>query len=382
MKITIVLGAFLPVPPVMGGAVEKVWLTLAQEFARLGHEVTIVSRAVAQFPRREMANGVRHIRVRGFDTPRSLLWLKCLDLIYSFRALSVLPPADILVTNTFWLPFLSRSARRGRIYVHVARYPKGQMRFYGRGARLQAPSKAVANAIANEAPALARKISVVPYPAPSPLAEVALAGVAERNKIILYVGRVHPEKGVHLLVSAFAAGARTVFAEWNLMIVGPTEERFGGGGESYLDSLKRSADAADHVKFAGGVFDPGALEKTYRAAKLFVYPSLAEQGESFGLAPLEAMTHGCAVLVSDLACFRDFIRDGETGFIFDHRAEDPARTLRNEIEKITKDETLLACVADSGYRKSEQYSLPRVAEQFLSDFKSVMQNSDAGSPSR
>jgi glycosyltransferase involved in cell wall biosynthesis len=372
MKITIVLGAFLPVPPVMGGAVEKVWLTLAQEFARLGHEVTIVSRAVAQFPRREMVNGVRHIRIRGFDTPRSLLWLKFLDLIYSFRALPVLPPADILVTNTFWLPVLSRSAKRGRIYVHVARYPKGQMRFYGRAARLQAPSKAVANAIANEAPALARKISVVPYPAPSPLAQSAPAGVAERNKIILYVGRVHPEKGVHLLVSAFAAGARTVFAEWSLMIVGPTEERFGGGGESYLASLKRSADAgADRVKFAGGVFHPGELEKTYRVARLFVYPSLAERGESFGLAPLEAMTHGCAVLVSDLACFHDFIREGETGFIFDHRAEEPVRILGNEMENITKNETLLARVADAGYRKSGEYALPRVAEQFLSDFKSV-----------
>ena len=32
MKITIVLGAFLPVPPVMGGAIEKSWFTLAQEF--------------------------------------------------------------------------------------------------------------------------------------------------------------------------------------------------------------------------------------------------------------------------------------------------------------------------------------------------------------
>jgi glycosyltransferase involved in cell wall biosynthesis len=383
MKITIVLGAFLPVPPIMGGAVEKVWFTLAREFAKLGHEVTIVSRAVAQFPSREIAEGVDHIRVRGFDTPRSLLWLKFLDLIYSVRAIPVLPAADILVTNTFWLPFQLRSAKRGRVYVHVARYPKGQMRFYGRAARLQAPSQAVADAIANEAPRLAQKISVVPYPAPAPLAEAAPARLTERDKVILYVGRVHPEKGVHLLVTAFAARARTVFAEWSLMIVGPTEEQLGGGGESYFTSLQRSTGAAaDRVTFSGALFDSAELEKTYRAARLFVYPSLAERGESFGLGPLEAMTHGCAVLVSDLACFHDFIHDGETGFVFDHRAEDPARTLAEEIEKLTKDETLLARVADAGYRKSEQYSLPRVAEQFLSDFRSVMQNSDAGSPSR
>ena len=36
MKITIVLGAFFPVPPTMGGGVEKVWFTLAPEFVKRG----------------------------------------------------------------------------------------------------------------------------------------------------------------------------------------------------------------------------------------------------------------------------------------------------------------------------------------------------------
>jgi len=79
MKITIVLGAFLPVPPVMGGAVEKVWFALSQEFARRGHEVVLVARALPELPRSETRDDVRHLRVRGFDTPRSLLWLKFLE---------------------------------------------------------------------------------------------------------------------------------------------------------------------------------------------------------------------------------------------------------------------------------------------------------------
>src|SRR5207253_8522157 len=138
MKITIVLGAFFPVPPVMGGAVEKVWFALSQEFARRGHEVVLVSRALPELPRSETRAGVKHLRLRGFDMPRSLVWLKFLDLLYSFNTMSVLPEADILVTNTFWLPILIRNLRRGKIYVQVARYPKGQMRFYRRAARLQA----------------------------------------------------------------------------------------------------------------------------------------------------------------------------------------------------------------------------------------------------
>ena len=90
MKITIVLGAFLPVPPVMGGAVEKVWFALSREFARRGHEVVLVSRALPELPRSETRASVKNLRVRGFDTPRSLLWLKFLDLIYSIRTMSVL----------------------------------------------------------------------------------------------------------------------------------------------------------------------------------------------------------------------------------------------------------------------------------------------------
>jgi glycosyltransferase involved in cell wall biosynthesis len=200
---------------------------------------------------------------------------------------------------------------------------------------------------------------------------------------MLFVGRVHPEKGVHLLIDAFTDDARNLFAEWKLMIVGPEEERLGGGGESYLASLKHSAERANNrVTFTGPIFDAVELEQTFRGAKLFIYPSLAERGESFGLAPLEAMTHGCAVLVSSLDCFQDFIRDRETGFVFDHRSKSSVETLRKKMEKIIGDETLLARVADAGYRKSADYSIGRVADRFLDDFNLLIGRSHAGTTNR
>ena len=371
MKITIVLGAFFPVPPTMGGGVEKVWFTLAPEFAKRGHEVVMISRKLSRLPREEMIDGVRHVRVDGFDTPRSLVWLKFLDLIYSRRVMSILAAADIVVTNTFWLPILLRDPKRGKVYVHVGRYPKGQMRFYGGAARLQAPSHAIADQIAKEAPHIANKVKAIPYPITT-IASYA-PPLGDRDKIILFVGRVHPEKGVHVLVNAFVSGARSAFVDWKLMIVGPTETKLGGGGNTYLDSLRRAANkASDKINFTGSIFDPADLARTFQNARLFVYPSLSERGESFGLAPLEAMAHGCAVLVSNLDCFHDFIRDNETGFIFDHRAQPITETLRAKIDNILADETPLARVAAAGYEKSAEYSPERVTEQFLKDFESVI----------
>ncbi|HLW34093.1 MAG TPA: glycosyltransferase family 4 protein [Chthoniobacterales bacterium] len=373
MKITIVLGAFFPVPPTMGGGVEKVWFALAPQFAKRGHDVVLISRKMGDLPKEEIIDGVKHLRVDGFDTPRSLIWLKFLDLIYSFRVKSILPRADVVVTNTFWLPVVLRDAKCGKVYVQVARYPKGQMRLYNKAARLQAPSHAVARAIAAEAPRLAPKVAVVPNPTADPAIGAPPPAIADREKIILFVGRVHPEKGVHLLVEAFVRGTRGALKDWKLMIVGPTETKLGGGGAGYLSALQRSAaECKDRVIFAGSIFDPNELAKAFRSARVFVYPSLAERGESFGLAPLEAMTHGCAAVVSSLECFGDFIRDKETGFVFDHRSEHPAESLRQKVESIVADEALLIRVAEAGHRKSAEYSPERVADLFIADFSSLV----------
>src|ERR1700719_2346500 len=264
MKITIVLGAFFPAPPTMGGGVEKVWFGLAPEFVKRGHDVVVVSRKMPGLPPEETIDGVKHLRISGFDTPRSLVCLKFLDLIYSLRTMSILPNADIIVTNTFWLPILLRNAKHGWVYVQVARYPKGQMRFYGKAARLQAPSHAVARAIAAEAPRLAQKVSVVPNPVPVSKIALPPPAIVDRDKIILFVGRVHPEKGVHVLVDAFASGARAAFADWKLMIVGPTQTKLGGGGEAYSALLRRAAEKAEgRITFAGPIFDAAKLAAAF-----------------------------------------------------------------------------------------------------------------------
>ncbi|HEX8280882.1 MAG TPA: glycosyltransferase family 4 protein, partial [Chthoniobacterales bacterium] len=225
-----------------------------------------------------------------------------------------------------------------------------------------------------EVPALARTVKVIPYPRPE-ADDANVPAFNTRAKTLLYVGRVHPEKGLHLLIDAFTRLPAAVREHWKLVVIGPWESRLGGGGEEYRARLQTAAAGHAKIELRGSIFDPAELEREFRSARLFIYPSLAEKGETFGLAPLEAMAHGCAVLVSDLGCFHDFVQEGRTGFIFNHRSGEPAHTLREKIENVLRDEPLLARVAENGFAKSQEYRLSSVARQFLQDFEQVIHES-------
>jgi glycosyltransferase involved in cell wall biosynthesis len=100
------------------------------------------------------------------------------------------------------------------------------------------------------------------------------------------------------------------------------------------------------------------------------------RGETFGLAPLEAMTHGCAVLVSDLGCFRDFILPNETGFVFEGSASDPADSLVVAFRDALSDPVRLEGIARAGQLKSEEFSCARVADKFLIDFENLISDGE------
>lgn len=363
MRITIVQGAFLPVPPILGGAVEKVWFNLGQEFARRGHEVVHLSRAHPKLPRHEVIGGVRHERVSGFASPRGFARRTLLDFWYALRVRARLPRADIVVTNTFWLPALIRRRSRGAVYVHVARYPKGQLWLYRRAA-LQTVSEPIREAILAEDPSAASRVRVIPYPLAS---RYLLPEVGAGENTFLYTGRVHPEKGVHLLIEAFARGAST--HDWRLKIVGPWEIEYGGGGDDYLARLHAlAAPVRDRIDFVGREFDEARLIGHYAAARVFVYPSLAEKGETFGLAALEAMAAGCCPVVSALGCFRDFIHPDGNGRIFDHRAADPAGELAACLEALLRDPVSIERLRRQAWSDARAFTMDAVATRFLEDF--------------
>lgn len=373
VRITIVIGPFYPIPPVRGGAVEKVHFLLAGAYRDAGHEVTIVSRRYGSRPSDEVVYGIRHLRIASFDRSSYLFVNLILDLIYSLRVAAALPPADITITNGFFLPLVLPRRRAGRIYVQIGRYPKGQMALYWRADRLQAVSKAVARGVARQAPWLAKKIRVIGYAIPDGF----FATGGARGRVVLYVGRIAREKGIETLLAAFARLSEhlpsDVVAAWSLRIVGPHRIEEGGDGNAYLARLQAlAAGHAIRCDFVGPLFDEQALLAEYRRAGVFVYPSLAEAGEALPRAPLEAMAAGCAAVVSRLECFADYIEDGVTGLSFDHRGNEPAADLATRLARLIGEPDLLRRISTAGRRAAEQFGVAPIAARMLEDFNALL----------
>jgi glycosyltransferase involved in cell wall biosynthesis len=366
----------MPVPAVRGGAIPRMWQGLAGEFARQGNEVCVFARRYPGQADEELAGGVRYLRVGGFDQGGSVGLELLKDFAYASGVVWRLPEADILVTNDFWLPAIAARLRRsaGRVVVNANRFPKGQYFLYGGAARIAAASGAVRDAIVAQTPGLKGRIGVFPNPVDTEIMSADESVRATDPRILLYVGRLHPEKGVHLLAAAFARLAPKN-PGWRLRIVGPWRPEEGGGGQTYVQTLHAMLNGVP-AEIAGSQFDSALLAQEYQRATLFCYPSLADQGESFGLAALEAMACGTPPLVSSLECFRDFVSEGQTGWVFDHRGPDPEDALAKALASAMADP---GRALEAGRRASAaamRFGYAEVAESYLADFRKMLESVD------
>jgi glycosyltransferase involved in cell wall biosynthesis len=377
MKITIVMGFFLPVPPALGGATEKTWHRLAQEFAARGHDVTVISRRWQNWPHEQQIENVRHVRLPGFSHRRKLWQNLALDFVWSWRVLRRLPSADIAVVHAvalpMWLARLRPSA--GRVVVMPGRMPKGQYRRYYGIARVIATSTPVRERVIAENPALASITRVHGYP----IDWQALARPREpraRSEICLgYIGRLHPEKGADLFVDAIARLARdTTLPPWRAVLCGPDQVNAGGGGEAYRAQLENSLAASlpkERWEIRAPIFDEAQLATLYRTLDVFCYPSRAAEGETFGVAVAEAMAAGAAPVVSNLDCFRDFVRPDANGLVFDHTASDAAERLAATLASLLRDASRRHALASAAQSDVRRYDAPLYADALLADFATL-----------
>jgi glycosyltransferase involved in cell wall biosynthesis len=108
------------------------------------------------------------------------------------------------------------------------------------------------------------------------------------TRTLLYLGRLHPKKGVHTLVEAWAR-LSPFFPDWQLQIVGPVNSPYANKLRALVGSL-----SPERVIFSGALY---GSEKSlaYEKAELFVLPTL---DENFGLTIAEALAHETPVVTT------------------------------------------------------------------------------------
>lgn len=306
------------------------WQHLAPALAALGWHTTVCARAWPGQAMQERDAGVHYQRWGGFAQHPGTLRNLLRDVPYAWGLARRLPQADALIVNDAVLPRLA-PAHAGRIVVSVNRYPKaGQAWLWQRAAALVAPSQAIARAIALRAPELAARVVVIGNALP--LHRFAPEPQRADRHALLYVGRLHPEKGVDLAISAVLR-LRARGVPLRLTVVGPHAADAGGGGDAYRRTLLALAGDDPAIRFHGPEFDPAALRALYAGHGVFLYPSRAEFGEALPVAPLEAMATGCLPVVSSLACFDDYLVHGQTGWRCAAAPTDPLDALVDVLQE-------------------------------------------------
>lgn len=125
----------------------------------------------------------------------------------------------------------------------------------------------------------------------------------ERKFVVLHVGRLAAEKGVHRILEAFRI-ARDLLPAGSLQLV-----IAGGGPEE--PALRRAAPP--DVTFLGILDHKRDLPKLYASADAFVLTSLTE---TLGLVVLEAMASGIPVIATPAGGVADHLRHGENGLSY------------------------------------------------------------------
>jgi D-inositol-3-phosphate glycosyltransferase len=222
-----------------------------------------------------------------------------------------------------------------------------------------------------------QRISIVPPGVDlkrfKPLAQTeakAYLGVPIQDRMILFVGRIQPLKGIDTLIRALALVKKrepALAKNICVSIIGgdPNPDSEIEQVEfARLETLRAELGISDMVTFLGAK-DQDTLVYYYAAAEMVVVPS---HYESFGMVALEAMACGTPVIASDVGGLSFSIEDGYNGYRVPDR--DP-QALADKIVLLLKHRVLRDQLGDQACMWVQRYSWVNIAEELLEVFEAT-----------
>ncbi len=256
-----------------------------------------------------------------------------------------------------WLKKASFQILERRVLSHAAlvHYTSGQERREAEALHVAGPSATIPNALP-EAPgesipgAFRRE-----YP--------QLRG----RRIVLFLSRLDPKKGISLLLRSFAA-LRAEATDTSLVIAGDGDSRY----VAQLRAEAGSLGIADHVVWPGFLAGEGK-QAAFADADFYVLPSFSE---NFGIAVAEAMAAGLPVVVSDQVGIHEEVAAARAGLVVRCDAGELAHAMR----RLTHDADLRRTLGRNARRLAvTRYSQEAITRQVL-DVYNTISSLESGGP--
>ena len=223
-------------------------------------------------------------------------------------------------------------------------------------------SQAVVDHLAIKARIPRQRLKLVPGGIdPAPLREAvpterSTLGIPDHARIVLWVGRLDPVKGLDVLVRAFETVTKQI--DVHLLLAGDGPLR----GE--LNTQIEACSTPDRIHLLGSRDD---VPELLRCADAFAFPS---RTEGLPNALLEAMAAGCPIVTTDVPGCRDLIRNDDTGLLVPYG--DTAALSQALSKLLTRRDTATRLGSNAQQSVSENWHFDRTLDAYESLYRKVL----------
>ncbi len=182
--------------------------------------------------------------------------------------------------------------------------------------------------------------------------------VKDSDIVLGFVGRLHPVKGVDLLIKALSILLKSDIS-YQLVIAGDGPQR------TELEEMVKQLCITEHVKFLGMVDN---VAETASGFDISVVPS---RHEPFGRVAVEFMRMKVPVISSGADGLSEIVHNNETGLI---TKENTPECIAQAIQRLVKNSELQLTLIRNGYIFSEQFSLKTHIAALHNIYNEVLQN--------
>lgn len=381
MKIALICTEKLPVPPILGGAIQIYIDAILKTLAKY-HQITLFSLENSKLPVRYEKENIRYIRIKGKTPDEYINNIKKeltdeFDLIHVYnRPLWVLRLSDAAPQSAFSLSLHNEMFAPKKIDPERAKICIERVSF------INTVSQFIADGVKKLYPSAESKLKVIYsaadlndfQPIWSPKIQEERVKMRQefgidQKKVVLFVGRLCKKKGAHVLLRAMEK-VMLSHPEAALMFVG--SKWYGRNiTDEFISNLQAKAKELRGPVIFTGFLASAEIAKYYHLGDIFVCAS--QWREPLARIHYEAMAAGLPIITTARGGNPEVIKNEVNGLVLEDYAN--PQIMAEKISYLLRNPEIALQLGKTGRKYAEmKYYWQRVADELLSLFNTVKVN--------